>query len=100
MENQDYWKNQCKQLFNRRKNQEMSRLGKILDIFCKEVWSCTLYPGGVAMGDPELYELYRGYEIEENNFIRIINQEEILKDPDFQDWYYKMAEKQKQRNQK
>jgi hypothetical protein len=88
MGNKEDWGDKCRELFKKRKNKEMSPIDKILDEFCREQWHCTLYQGGSAAGNPNFYELYRGFEIDDKHFVRLISQEEILEDKDFQEWYY------------
>lgn len=72
-----------------KKERNMSKLDKTLDMFCREVWHCTLYPFGIGAGSPEYYELYRGLEFNPEQFAGIISKKEIIQDREFQDWIKK-----------
>ena len=89
MQDERNWSEICQKIFEEKKQKTMSSLGKILDMFCQETWHCTLYPSGSAAGSPKFYEIYRGFKIQKEKFIRLIKDEEIINDPEFQEWYKK-----------
>ncbi|MBD3247221.1 hypothetical protein GF378_01220 [Candidatus Pacearchaeota archaeon] len=95
MENEKQWINKCREFYEKRKEKYMNPVGKILDEFTKNCWHCTLYQGGSAFANNELYELYRGYYVDPENFVQVISEEEIIKDPDFQEWYHNQSAKKK-----